>query len=153
MTITYRQATLDDMEGLLPLLVEMHGEVGLCNLDIDKTIEEVERIVLHGLCLIACDDDDESGSESIVGAVGVMQDQLWYSSDLVLTDRFYFVSPLYRKTRIAVTLLRYIREYARTHELPLMLGVMSKVDAVRKDRLFSSMQYAGSAWCENFPLA
>lgn len=146
MTISYRQATASDIENLLPLLVDMHSENALSTLDIDKTIAMVEYVINHGLCLLAHD------GQELVGALGVCVDSFWYTSDQHIQDRFYYVAPSHRKTRVALTLLKYIREYAKQLNMPLMLGVMTKVDAVRKDRIFQPMTYVGSGWAENFPL-
>lgn len=145
MTITYHQATEDDVENIIPLLIDMHGENALCSLDIDKTVTLIAVVVRKGLCLVAKDDD------KIVGTIGLIKDSFWYSSDPVIMDKWFYVTPTYRKTRIALTLLKLVRQYANKNDMPLMLGVTTKVDAARKDTLYRGMAFYGSAWGENFP--
>lgn len=130
--IAYAVAVAEDVDGLCDLLAVMHAENGIGRLNISKTRRVVEGVVQYGVALIALYDD-----ERIVASIGLEHQPWWYSDDFYVGDRWTFVHPDYRRSKIATRLLRQARNYAKALGLPLLMGPLTPNQPERVDKLYA----------------
>ena len=127
---TYRTALPHDVKDIYEMLLEMHKEIALANLDDAKAIMFIEGVVSDGICYLA------HVGDVLVGSIGLGPQQFWYSSDWFLGDYWTFVREGYRKSRIASDLLVRAKEFSDGIDIPIAVGVFSKGDVPRKNKLF-----------------
>lgn len=86
----------------------------------------------------------------LVGSVGGMVGQDWWSDQKFLADNWFYVSPDHRKSSIALKLIKNFIEVANDAKLPVRLGHIFSGDIDRKDKLFEKlgMIKAGSVFVE-----
>ena len=145
MQITYRPAQVKDKDNLAALLRLMHKEVGLSSLNEDKMFNRIDITIQSGVAFLAEYDG------KIIGSMGVFIGDFWYSDDPVLMDSWLFVRKDFRKTRAAWTLLSKIKMFAKKAKAPLVVGVFSLGDTVRKNKLFSRyFKPAGEFFTDGF---
>lgn len=128
--ITIRTATDADFELLIRMLVDMHGEIGIFTLSIDKVAERIRKVLQSGACLIA-----EVAGEP-VGTIGLLGERTWYSDDYLLSDTWIFVRREKRGLRVFGELVKAARTVASNLRMPLVICLYSLKDQDRKARLF-----------------
>lgn len=118
MTYRARYATTDD--DVLPLwrfLIDFHGEFGMGAMNVEKAIAAIRDVVLNHCAIVV-----EDAAFEIVGSIGIFETRLWYSDDVILTDRWWFIAPEHRgKAAVVRLLLEEAREFAQGVEIPLVL--------------------------------
>jgi hypothetical protein len=85
----------EDSRALFRLLsVNCHKEVGvpetLAPFDPVKCLQSIYETVKEGMVLMAYDGD------TLIGALGCLQFEVWYSSATMLAERFFYILPEYR---------------------------------------------------------
>ena len=135
-----RRATVDDAGEIHRLLVDrMYPEmladgVPLPPVDRRKVMDEVLRAIDHGATFLA----ERDGA--IIGALQTVPIQPWWSTQVVMQERGYYVVPEARKSRAALGLLKAARAMAHDAKVPLWCGVYGVADLDRKTRY---MEIAG----------
>lgn len=124
---TIRRARPQDAPELFLLLAEMHAETGIDAMDRGKVLREVVGAIEHGLVLVA----ERDGR--MVGSIGAVYGSFWYSSERRLFDRWTYVAPAQRRSRIVFNL---IRAFMREADAPVAVGITTAKDAERKNALF-----------------
>ena len=127
---TYRIAQEKDLEEVFEVLREMHEEVGLSSLSVEKTVHQIVTLFNEGVIFLAVI------SGRIVGTMGIGPAQWWYSDDFYLTDYWTFVRKGYRRSMIASDLLQQAKDFAQKIEFPIAVAVLSPTDVPRKNALF-----------------
>jgi hypothetical protein len=92
---TSEEAIRAEARALFGLLsVNCHQEVGvpetLAPFDPVKCLQSIVDAVRDGLVLMAYDGDE------LIGALGCMQYEVWYSPATMLAERFFYILPAYR---------------------------------------------------------
>lgn len=87
-------AIRDDARALFNLLLHCHQEVGvperIAPMDPVKFLQSIVEAVREGLVLMAYDGDE------LIGALGCLQHEIWYSQATMLCERFFYILPEYR---------------------------------------------------------
>lgn len=128
---TIRVAGRDDFEELLKLLVEMHAEIGVFKLSIERTVARIYQVLEKGICLLAID-----AAGAIAGTIGLLGEKIWYSDDLMLSDTWIFVRQGKRSLRAFSDLIKAARAAADQRGVPLVMCLYTLKDCDRKARLF-----------------
>lgn len=142
---TYRCATPNDALEIFGLLKTMHEEVGMMGFSERKVMQTILTVIDKGLAFVA---EDEG---RLVASVGVIPSSPWYTDDVMLAERWMYVVPGYRRSRIMRDLLIKAKIFREKTGLPMMLGVFGKKDVERKNALFRRMfKPAGEFFVEGF---
>lgn len=132
-TLRSENAGPEELDRIVELIQLMHEEVGIGQWSEPRVRQAVENCLNYGAVVVAREDGQ------IVGIMGLIVGQWWYSEDYRLADVFTFVHPEYRRSRHARNLIEEADRAARKVELPMIVGVMSR-DGHRtaaKSRLFA----------------
>lgn len=126
-------ATLADLPEFMRLFRIMHAENGLFDLDEDCVRETFNRAVKNKEGVIGL----------IKGPLGDLRAMLYllvtryyYTQQFHLEELFNFVSPEWRKTNYADTLLRYAIHCQKQLNIPLVIGVLTGSRMEAKVRLY-----------------
>jgi hypothetical protein len=105
----------DETRRIFKFLVPLHREAGfpedLVPFDYAKALHSVKRCILEGAPIMAEVDGE------LVGFLGLMPYEHWYSSAPLLADQFFYIRPDHRNTEVFERLLaecRAIAEDSRT---------------------------------------
>ena len=127
---TYRPVGPGDHAALFKLLQEMYLEVGLFSMSEAKVKAMITDVITRGVSVLAVSDD------KVVGSVGLVPSTMWWSEDVVLSERWTFVSADYRRSTIAKDMFRLVNDFATQADLTLVIGIFSPKQAARKGHLF-----------------
>lgn len=126
-------ATLSDLPEFMRLFKIMHHENGMFDLDEDCVLETFNRAVKNKEGVIGL----------IKGPLGDLRAMLYllitryyYTQQFHLEELFNFVSPEFRKTNYADTLLRYAIHCQKQLNIPLVIGVLTGSRMEAKVRLY-----------------
>lgn len=118
----YRVATPDDVSAIMGLLRLFHAEAYYGAFSEARVLEAVGACMgQEGVALVA-----ESEAGEVVGTLGLIAAQGWWTEDWQLQDTWFFVHPEHRRAGHAKALLRGSRAVARTLGLPLMVGFLGR---------------------------
>lgn len=121
------------------LVVRMHPEVGLLKLDFEKSAREIDEVFREGVVFNA---RDENGL--LVGTLGAMiGDLIWYSSEILVGDKWFYVLPEERMERIGVDLMLAVRREADKRKVPAIIGMVNPHRPQRRSFLGLVAQIAG----------
>ena len=109
--------------------------MGLENSYVSVNYGKVRKVVDQ--CLEDCSVFVVEKNGKVVGAAGLYLSQFWCSDQDILGAYFFFVHPAHREYRIANALLTECERAAKSIGVPLVIGVMSKKDALRKYGFFA----------------
>lgn len=142
-----RRAGPLDLGALIEMLAEMHNNVELPTPPIksEKLINKVNETIHRGVVFVALDE-----KMNLMGSVGGMVGQDWWSDQPYLADLWFYVSPKHRKGTTALKLIKNFIEVANDAKLPVRLGHIFSGDLERKDKFFErlGMTKAGSVFVE-----
>lgn len=81
----------------------------------------------------------------VIGSVGLHVASWYWSDARYIGDRWFFVHPEFRKSKVARTLLDATKALAKKHNLTLMLGVSTGLDTELKTQWYTraGLTYAG----------
>ena len=140
-------ATPKDEEKILDLLMLMHEENGLFEMDNDSVREMVRKVLNRENGIIGVID----GEEEIEAAVCLVIDKLWYAKTWCLNDVFNFVAPKYRRSTRAKSLISFAKSYSDQVGIPLLMGIVSNVRTEAKIKLLErQLQKAGAFFIYNY---
>jgi hypothetical protein len=117
-SFTVRYASTEaDVLPLFEFLIAFHGEFGMGGMNPEKAVAHIHDVVMNHAAILV---EDEAGRT--VGSIGLFRTRLWYSDDVMLTDRWWFVLPEHRgKSAVVRLLLEEARDFAQAAELALVL--------------------------------
>ncbi|WP_376956412.1 GNAT family N-acetyltransferase (plasmid) [Azospirillum sp. A26] len=129
-----RYATAGDIPAVEDLLRLMHAEIGMAPPDEEKARAVVARCFDRGTgaVLVACAEDG-----AIVGTLGMVFDQFWYTTAWHLQEMWTFVHPDHRRSTHAKDLLLNALETARKVKVPFVAAVFTDQRTEGKRRLFA----------------
>ena len=147
MDYVVRLATPKDEEKILDLLMLMHEENGLFEMDNDSVREMVRKVLNRENGIIGVIDAEEE----IEAAVCLVIDKLWYAKTWCLNDVFNFVAPKYRRSTRAKSLISFAKSYSDQVGIPLLMGIVSNVRTEAKIKLLErQLQKAGAFFIYNY---
>ena len=147
MDYVVRLAAPKDEEKILDLLMLMHEENGLFEMDNDSVREMVRKVLNRENGIIGVID----GEEETEAAVCLVIDKLWYAKTWCLNDVFNFVAPKYRRSTRAKSLISFAKSYSDQVGIPLLMGIVSNVRTEAKIKLLErQLQKAGAFFIYNY---
>ena len=75
----------------------------------------------------------------VVGSIGLNRTSPWYSDAEYIADGWLYVLQEYRKSGVAGMLSDKAKEFAEEKELPLIIGIFSKEDAIAKAGIMNKL--------------
>tara|TARA_R110002020_G_scaffold2343_3_gene10884 strand:- start:1963 stop:2403 length:441 start_codon:yes stop_codon:yes gene_type:complete len=142
-----RRASPFDITAILGMLLEMHQgtELETPKINSEKMVTKVNEVIHRGVVFVALDEKN-----NLIGSVGGMVGQDWWSEEKFLADNWFYVSPDHRKTPAALNLIKNFIKSANDAKLPVRLGHIFSGDLERKDKFFEKlgMTKAGSVFVE-----
>jgi GNAT superfamily N-acetyltransferase len=133
------KASAADWDDIGCLLIDMHSEVGMAELDLGMMFAAMQDILDNGVCLLAIDD-----SGTAVGTVGLAISDWWYSKDRYLGDKWLYVRPEARASRAGVALVKAAKAVAAASGLKLHLAAFAP-DLDRKRKLYKRLGFVEAA--------
>ena len=93
---------------------------------------------------------DAMAENEITGSIGGITTSDWWSSEPLLSDVWFYVSPLHRKSRSALILIKTFIKIAKDAKLKIRLGHIYSGDIERKDKFYEKLGLvkAGSTYVE-----
>ena len=141
-----RRAFANDISALYAMLREMHSntELEVSPIDDYKLLNKINEIVHKGLVLVSYE-----GNE-ITGSIAGIRISDWWSSEPILSDIWFYVSPLHRKSRSALMLIKTFIKIAKDAKVKIRLGHIYSGDIERKDKFYEKLGLvkAGSTYVE-----
>ena len=139
-----RKAMPYDAPEIWRLFLQTHRENGLFVISPFKVTEFLDR-ALHPERIPPHD----TGVRAQIGVIGppgklealafVLIAQFWYSDEFHLEELLVYVDPECRKSRHAITCLKWMKGLADELKIPLMTGIISKNRTAAKIRLYARM--------------
>ena len=104
--VTYRNAKPTDAVAIFALLRRRHAESDheLASIDEGKTIMVILQTIREGLVFVAIRE------RRIVGSIGVVNQQPWWSSENEPADLWWYAIPEFRRFGVGTGLLRMVRD-------------------------------------------
>ena len=141
-----RRAVANDISALYAMLREMHSntELEVSPIDDYKLLNKINEVVHKGLVLVSYE-----GNE-ITGSIAGIRISDWWSSEPILSDIWFYVSPLHRKSRSALMLIKAFIKIAKDAKVKIRLGHIYSGDIERKDKFYEKLGLvkAGSTYVE-----
>jgi len=141
-----RRAFATDISALYAMLREMHSntELEVSPIDDYKLLNKINEVVHKGLVLVSYE-----GNE-ITGSIAGIRISDWWSSEPILSDIWFYVSPLHRKSRSALMLIKAFIKIAKDAKVKIRLGHIYSGDIERKDKFYEKLGLvkAGSTYVE-----
>lgn len=128
-----RIATKDDTSKIYQLLLDMHLEAKIGNLNKSKVLEKIHHVFHKGIIIVT----EVNGK--ISGTIGLLPFDFWWSDDKAIGDQWCFVSKQYRSTRSFHTLISSARKISYEAKLPLLLANFGRVAEERKSKLYGRL--------------
>lgn len=127
-----RQATWDDLDGILAIAKMAHEEIGKFEFD----EESVKDMLRRGL-------DKQLGYLGVVGppgdirgAIMVVIGKVWYAKQWQVEEVFNFVRPDYRHKNYGRRQIEFAKDFARQMQLPMFIGVFNNVRLEQKLKMY-----------------
>lgn len=132
--MTIRYATAGDLPAVKDLLRLMHAEIGMAPASEKKAEAVVSRCFGRdtGCVLLACNADG-----TVVGTLGLVFDQFWYTDAWHMQEMWTFVHPDHRRSTHAKDLLLTALATARQVGVPFVAAVFTDQRTEGKRRLFA----------------
>jgi hypothetical protein len=113
-----RRAVATDISAIYAMLKEMHGNTKLDVAPIDdyKLLNKINEVIHKGLVLVSYKDNE------ITGSIAGITTSDWWSSEPLFSDMWFYVSPLHRKSRSALILIKAFIKIAKDAKLKIRLG-------------------------------
>lgn len=130
-----KQATANDIIPLAALMSMLHSEAALPlpPIDEEKLYNLLVETTANKRAFLALADGEAVG-------VGLIQEsQHYFSSELLLIDKGFYVREKWRSRGVPKRLFQTMRDYAKMRKLPLYFNVMTGKDALKKARWFEIM--------------
>jgi GNAT superfamily N-acetyltransferase len=148
--IKVRNATARDASNIVRLLMDWHRNADL------QWPEANEMDVLSWVCSVL-DNGEVIVAERagrLIGVLGLGARPLeWNREHWVLHDKFFFVSPAYRRGGAADALITRAKTLAASHQVPLVMSIISGRNTERLERYYQIKggEYAGGVMVFGIP--
>jgi GNAT superfamily N-acetyltransferase len=96
-------------------LLKVAGPSLLAELNQNKAVAEILRVANEGTALMAYQDD------KLVGVLGLMMVQWWYSDDSFITNRWFFAHPDLKFKGVGARLLAEAQAIGRAAGMPVII--------------------------------
>jgi GNAT superfamily N-acetyltransferase len=114
-----RRATPEDLKELVDLLRGMHAEVGQASKDEAKAIASIGAAIVGGGVFVVLDEG------KIVGTVGLVKSQWWYSHSEAWFSWWFYVAPDYRGGHASRLLLEAVADMVEDDGVSAFIHVFS----------------------------
>jgi|KBSMisStandDraft_5_1062788.scaffolds.fasta_scaffold00041_36 hypothetical protein len=124
-----------DERPLFDLCMEAYRENGWGGCDPTAVREVLGKAIAHDGMIMAV----IPGPDRLEAVIGFQPARNWYgdAGSWYYVELLVFVHPLHRKSRHAVTLMRFAKWFEAIAEAPVLICSMPRGDAERKRRFFS----------------
>ena len=129
--ITVRDGTINDVAGIVALLMNISADVDWAEPDESLLKFLVQDTLLSGAVFVAVLDDE------IVGSTGVEPRRWYWSKTRYLGDIWNFIHPKARSTRAAVLLNNAARDMAKRLKVQICTEALSTSDLDRKTKFYA----------------
>ncbi len=126
-----RVATPEDLDSIMELLILMGTENAAFKPNVEKSRRIISDCIGNTLAFVL-----EKHGE-IVGCCALNKGAVWYSDDETLSDYAFYIHPDHRSFDAALAFINLCKRVSAVLGIPLMLGIHSNVDPLRKMKLFS----------------
>lgn len=109
------------------------GKLSASNLNLKKALGWVIFNIKEAAFVV----EDNDGK--VVGSIGLNRTSPWYSDAEYIADGWLYVLQEYRKSGVAGMLIDKAKEFAEEKELPLIIGIFSKEDAIAKAGIMNKL--------------
>ncbi len=140
-------ATRDDLPAVVSMALKIPDELGFDKLpkkDITKVTEMIFTRWLEAPIFVYKEDG------KILGMVGVMVDELWWSNEKILVDYVFWIEPEHRNLKIMNALIGAVRDFATLNKLPAITTFMSKDRTEAKAELFRRKGYKNAGFIASY---
>lgn len=135
----------EDIPKIFPLLVEMKrtSNLNLPDLNPQKMYAALLQCVEEGVVFLGIEDG------KVAGVLALKPGTHWFSDGVFLGDLVFYVGTAFRASTLGANLLRVASHYATMAGLPLMMAVVTGVDAERKHNLYRRIGFKpiGGVYC------
>lgn len=109
--MTLRRATIDDLDGMVNLGIEVHKDYSFKSLNYnpEKVKETLKRLIESNQYVVVCEDK----THGLVGVMVGFVEESWFGSDLVAYDLTLFVKKDYRNKLLAFRLVDSFIRWAK----------------------------------------
>ena len=130
-----RRAVQTDITALYAMLKEMHknAEIEVAPINDYKLLSTINEVIHKGLVLVSYKENE------ITGSIAGMSTSDWWSTDPIFSDLWYYVSPLHRKSKVALILIKSFIKIAKDANLKIRLGHIYSGDIKRKDNFYEKL--------------
>jgi GNAT superfamily N-acetyltransferase len=135
MTHSLRVATAEDLPELYDLLIAMHSGTiaGTSPIAPEILTAAIEDALAWGVVFLAELDG------KIIGSIGGIETSDWWSDEIYLADRWFFVYKDHRSSRAALMLVKSFLEVGRLAGMSVKLGHVYSGDIDRKDNFYERL--------------
>jgi hypothetical protein len=114
-------AARNDTRAIARLMVGSHLEAAVpehfAPLNHAKAMQQIHHVVTTGLCLMAFD------GEELIGVLGCVEYDYWFSDETLLSERFFYIKPEYRAGPAMRAILREARLWANATDKVIQLTI------------------------------
>lgn len=121
----------EQTELVFNLLRNMHTENAMFPLSEERMKRHVVNTSKTGTLLGLWD-----GPETIIGTLGLIFTRPWYSDEIIMTDRFFYIHNEHRTFKAFKVLMKAAIDIAMLNEVKLTIELNSPKETERKERLF-----------------
>jgi hypothetical protein len=115
------EAVRADAKAIFALSIENYRESSLgedlAPFDPIRCLQSIVNTIRTGHVWLAFDGED------LIGGLGVVEFDIWYSAATMLSERFFYIRPAYRDGKALRLILRKARATANARGLPLQLTI------------------------------
>lgn len=144
-------ATADDITQIVALAYKSFDDAdirqyGRAEPNFDKSLAYLTNLVEFGTVLVKRD------GQKIVGFLGLMKNQPWWSNDGLMSCIIWYILPEYRTFGLAKDFISAAKECAIMDGLPLVFDFFTQKDADKKKRLLKYLKFKEiGSYCIYFP--
>ncbi len=139
MKVVKLQVTEEDISRIFLLLSQtfaVEHSMGRLSAADHNAEKSFKWLVVNAQCAAWIVEDDEG---NVLGTIGLHRTTPWYSDAEYFADGWFYVLPQYRKTGVGKLLLDTAMEFAKQHDLPLIVGVFSMGNPEQKIEIMNKM--------------
>ena len=132
--VKVRVGTLDDLDQVMQLALQMHDEIGISNVKPHKILSEIyPSLQLYGGIVGVIGPPD-----AVEGGILLRIGKFFYSDDDILEERGVFIHPNFRSAKGARArrLCEFAKKTSDSMGMPLLIGVQNDVRTKGKLRLY-----------------
>ncbi len=126
-------ATREDLPTIVDMALRIPDELGFEKLPPKDPIKVTRQIFERWLeaPIFVYKEDGR-----ILGMVGVTVDEMWWSTEKVLTDYVFYILPEHRSLKVMNALVGAVRDFAKLNKLPVITTFMSSDRTPAKEAIF-----------------